>query len=129
MPLVRVEIYKGKDRAYKQAILEGIHNALVSAFRIPENDRNQRIYELDEADFERNKNKTDGFTIIEITAFEGRSPVAKRQLYRAIFDNLKRDPGISETDIIVYLNEPRLENWGIKGRPASDIDLGFEIQV
>lgn len=129
MPLVRVEIYKGKDRHYKQAILEGIHNALVSAFRIPENDRNQRIYELDEADFERNKNKTDGFTIIEITAFEGRSPEAKRKLYRTIFDNLKRDPGISETDIIVYLNVPRLENWGIKGRPASDIDLGFEIQV
>ncbi|HNX44881.1 MAG TPA: tautomerase family protein [Bacteroidales bacterium] len=129
MPLVRVEIYKGKDKAYKQAILDGIHNALVSAFRIPESDRNQRIYELDEDDFERNTDKTDCFTIIEITAFEGRSTEAKRKLYRVISDNLKRDPGISETDIIVYLNEPHLVNWGIKGHPASDIDLGFEIQV
>jgi phenylpyruvate tautomerase PptA (4-oxalocrotonate tautomerase family) len=129
MPLVRVEIYKGKDKAYKQAILNGIHDALVTAFRIPESDRNQRLYELDEDNFERNTNKTDCFTIIGITAFKGRSPEAKRQLYRAIIDNLKRDPGISETDIIVYLNEPPLENWGIKGLPAGELDLGFEIRV
>jgi phenylpyruvate tautomerase PptA (4-oxalocrotonate tautomerase family) len=129
MPLVRIEIYKDKGKAYKQAILEGVHKALVSAFRIPENDRNQRIYELDEENFERNTNKTDQFTIIEITAFKGRSMKARRKLYREIFNNLKRDPGISESDILVYINEPQLENWGIKGLPASDIDLGFEVKV
>ena len=129
MPLVTIEIYKGKDKAYKQAIFDGIHDALVSAFRIPESDRNQRIYELDEENFERNTNKSECFTIIQITAFKGRSPEAKRQLYRAIFDNLKRDPGISETDIIVCLNEPPLESWGIKGLPASELDLGFDVNV
>lgn len=129
MPLVRIEIYKGKEKAYKQAILEGVHKALVSAFRIPENDRNQRIFELEEENFERNTNKTDRFTIIEITAFRGRSPEAKRKLYREIFDNLHRDPGISETDILIYLNEPDLENWGIKGLPASEINLRFEVNV
>jgi len=129
MPLVRIEIYKGKEKAYKKAILDGVHKALVSAFKIPENDRNQRLYELDEENFERNPNKTDNFTIIEITAFKGRSQEAKRKLYRGIFDNLKSNPGISETDILVYLNEPDLVNWGIKGKPADEIDLGFEIKV
>lgn len=129
MPLVKIEIYKGKGKAYKQAILDGVHKALVTAFRIPENDRNQRIYELDEENFERNTNKTDQFSIIEITAFKGRSMEAKRKLYREIFHNLKRDPGIPESDILVYLIEPQLENWGIKGLPASNINLGFEVNV
>ena len=41
MPLVRVEIMKGKSSEYKKSILDGIHSALVEAFKIPEYDRNQ----------------------------------------------------------------------------------------
>ncbi|HEM48778.1 MAG TPA: tautomerase family protein [Caldithrix sp.] len=129
MPLIRVEIYKGKSKAYKKAILDGVHEALVSAFKIPADDRNQRIYELDEENFERRSNKTANFTIIEITAFKGRSLEAKRKLYKEIFQNLKANPGIDESDILMYLNEPEMENWGIKGKPASEIDMGFEIKV
>ena len=129
MPLIRIEIYKGKSKAYKKAIMDGVHSALVSAFKIPEDDRNQRIYELDEENFERRSNKTTNFTIVEITAFKGRSLKAKQNLYREIFQNLKSDPGIEESDILIYLNEPELENWGIKGKAASDIDMGFEIKV
>ena len=129
MPLIRVEIYKGKSKAYKKAIMDGVHSALVSAFKIPDDDRNQRIYELDAENFERRSNKTNNFTIIEITAFRGRSLEAKQNLYREIFQNLKSDPGIEESDILVYINEPELENWGIKGKPGSEIDMGFEIKV
>ena len=129
MPLIRVEIYKGKSKAYKKAIMDGVHSALVSAFKIPEGDRNQRIYELDAENFERRSNKTTNFTIIEITAFKGRSLEAKQNLYREIFQNLKSDPGIEESDILVYINEPELENWGIKGKPGSEIDMGFNIKV
>jgi phenylpyruvate tautomerase PptA (4-oxalocrotonate tautomerase family) len=129
MPLVRIEIYKGKNREHKKAILDGVHNALVSAFKIPDDDRNQRLYELEEDDFERRQNKTNNYTIIEITAFKGRSVDAKRKLYKKIFQNLKSSPGISDGDITVYINEPDLQNWGIKGKSADEIDLGFEVKV
>ena len=129
MPLVRIEIYKGKSKLYKKAILNGVHNALVSAFKILEDDRNQRIYELVEEYFERRSNKSTNFTIVEITAFKGRSIEAKRKLYHEIFMNLKDNPGIEENDILVYLKEPELENWGIRGKPGSEIDFGFEIKV
>jgi len=46
MPLVRIEIHKGKSAEYKKAILDGVHAALVEAFTIPDYDRNQRIYEI-----------------------------------------------------------------------------------
>ena len=38
-PLIKIEIRKGKSAEYKKAILDGVHKALVDAFKIPENDR------------------------------------------------------------------------------------------
>jgi len=47
MPLVKIEIRKGKPVEYKKALLDGIHDALVQTIKIPEHDRFQRLYELD----------------------------------------------------------------------------------
>jgi phenylpyruvate tautomerase PptA (4-oxalocrotonate tautomerase family) len=106
-----------------------VHDALVESVKIPDHDRLQRIYELDDDNFESNA-KTDNITIIEIILYKGRSNEAKKALYKAINDNLALDPGIDGNDIIIVLIEPPLENWGIRGgKPASEIDLGFNIKV
>ncbi|HOJ77880.1 MAG TPA: tautomerase family protein [Bacillota bacterium] len=36
IPLVRIEIIKAKSKEYKKAILDGVHSALVEAFKIPD---------------------------------------------------------------------------------------------
>lgn len=110
MPLVKVEIVKGKTETHKKAILDGVHNALVRAIKIPDYDRFQRIYELGEADFEYPETKTDNITLIEITLFEGRSFEAKKALYEAINENLAQNPRIDGNDITIVLNESPLEN-------------------
>lgn len=129
MPLVKVEIYQQKSKEYKRAIFEGIHAALVAAFKIPVDDRNQGLYELAEENFERKSNKSENFTIIEILAFKGRSFEAKKLLYEQIVNNLSENPGIKRDDILIILNEQPLENWGIAGKPASEVDLGFNVNV
>lgn len=129
MPLVRVDIYKGKSQEYKKAILNGIHEALVEAFKIPEDDRNQRLYEIEEENFERRNNKTKNFTIIEITAFKGRSREAKKLLYKKITEKLSENPGIKASDIVIYLNEVSLENWGISGTIGDEVNFTFKIEV
>lgn len=129
MPLVKVEIYKGKSKEYKKALSDGIHNALVAGFKIPSDDKHQRIYELEEENFENSAEKSDNFTIIEITAFKGRSDGAKRDVYKEIFKNLKANPGIEEKDILIYIIEPELINWGIRGKSGDEIDFGFNIEV
>ena len=129
MPLVKIEITAGKSAAYKKAMLDGIHNALVEAIKIPDNDRRQRLYELDEQHFERS-GRTDQYMIIEITMFKGRSFEAKKALYAAIVRNLEADPGIPGGEVSIVIHEPPLENWGIRGgKPASELDLGFNIKV
>ncbi len=127
MPLVRVEISAGKSAAYKKAMLDGIHNALVEAIKIPDSDRRQRLYELDEQHFERS-GRSDQYMIIEITMFKGRSFEAKKALYAAIVRNLEADPGIPGGEVSIVIHEPPLENWGIRGgKPASE--LGIHIDV
>jgi phenylpyruvate tautomerase PptA (4-oxalocrotonate tautomerase family) len=130
MPLVKVEILKGKSVEYKKAILDGIHSALVEAFKIPEYDKNQRLYELDKENFEFPQTKSEKYTLIELTVFKGRSLEAKKLLYSSIASNLAKSPGIKGEDIIIVIHEPPMENWGVKGgNPASEVNLGFKVNV
>ncbi|MFX1276496.1 MAG: tautomerase family protein [Promethearchaeota archaeon] len=130
MVLVKVEIIKGKTKEYKNALLNGIHEALVNALKIPDNERTQRLYELEPDNFEIMTNKTELYTLIEITMFQGRSDNAKKHLFNEIVDNLAKSPGINGNDIIIVIYEPPLKNWGIRGgKPASEVDLGFKIDI
>jgi len=69
----------GKPTNYKKALLDGVHNALVRAFKIPKHDRYQILHELDAEHFEAPPAKTENVTMIEITAFKGRSNAAKKE--------------------------------------------------
>lgn len=130
MPTVKIEIRKGKSKTYKKAVLDGVHDALVESIKIPNHDRFQRIYELDEEDFEVPENRTDKVTLIQIVMFEGRSFEAKKLLYNAINRKLAENPGIDGDDITIVLIESPLENWGVRGgKPASEVDLGFNVDV
>ncbi len=130
MPLVKVEIFAGKSKEYKKKLLDAIHAALVEAFKIPEDDRMQRLYELEPDNFEIAPGKTENFTLVEITAFKGRSTEAKRQLYSSIVKNLNDSLSVAGSDIFIVIHEPPLENWGIRGgKAAIDLDLGFKVDV
>lgn len=130
MPLVKVTMLKGKSSEYKKAVLDGVHAALVEAFRIPDHDRNQQLYELDRDCFEYPSEKSDTFMTIEVIAFLGRSFEAKKNLYAAIVRNLGQGPGIDGDDILIIIHEPPMENWGIRGgMPASEVDIGFRVDV
>jgi phenylpyruvate tautomerase PptA (4-oxalocrotonate tautomerase family) len=130
MPLVKISIRTGKSPGYQRALLDGVHAALVEAFLIPDADRHQQLFELDEDCFEIPAGKSSQFVLVEIIAFQGRSLEAKRNLYAAIVRNFGRSPGISGDDVMIILHEPPKENWGIRGgRPASEVDIGFKVDV
>ncbi len=129
MPLVKISIRKGRSEAEKKNLLQIVHRALVEAFKIPDNDRVQRIYEFDDHDFEIPHDRSDKFTIIELTILPGRSLEAKKKLYAIIFKHLK-DLGYQDSDAVVVLNEPELINWGVRGGlAASEVDLDYDLDV
>jgi phenylpyruvate tautomerase PptA (4-oxalocrotonate tautomerase family) len=128
MPLVRLEVRQVRSAAQKQALLDAAHAALVTALRIPEDDRMQRIVEHAREDFELPPGRSDDFVLVEVTMFAGRSRQAKRRLYQALVGNFG-ELGIAPTDVFVVLHEPPMDDWGIRGgQMASDVDLEFEVQ-
>lgn len=130
MPLVKVEILKGKTREYKQALLDGIHAALVDSLAIPDSDRNQRLYELERENFEVSAGKTENVTLIELLLFPGRSVEAKKRLFQEIVRRLGENPGIAGNDILIVISEPPGENWGIRGgKNLSEVNLGYRLDV
>jgi phenylpyruvate tautomerase PptA (4-oxalocrotonate tautomerase family) len=69
------------------------------------------------------------YTVVRIDAFAGRSIDAKRNLYQAMVNSLQ-PLGIPADHVKVCLREIPTENWGIQGgQAASDVDLGFQINV
>ena len=116
MPLVRIEIIKGKALEYKKTVLDAVHTALVNAVQIEEWDRFQRLYEIEDELFERSETKTDKFTMIELTMFPGRTKEQKAKVYEEITKELEKRLGISPADVFIVINEPPNENWGLAGK-------------
>jgi len=116
MPLVRIEIIKGKSAEYKKQLLDSVHSGLEAALGIPDWDRYQRLHELDSENFERGDSDSDNFTMIEITMFPGRTKAQKAAVFEHIVRELERSPGIRPQDVFIVLHEPPDENWGLCGR-------------
>lgn len=116
MPLVRVEIIKGKSAEYKKTLLDCIHEGLMESIGIADWDRFQRIIEIERADFETAPEKTEQFTYAEITMFQGRSKEQKKALIETVTQKLNEKLGIAPTDVFIVIHEPPNENWGLGGK-------------
>lgn len=116
MPLVKINMLKGKSPEYKKSVLESVHNGLVASLGIEDWDRFQRIIEFDKCDFETAPEKTDDFMIIELSLFPGRTREQKKMAIEMITSNLASNLGIKPTDVFIVINEPPLENWGMGGK-------------
>lgn len=116
MPLVRIEVIKGKSLEYKKTVMDAVHTALVNAIQIEEWDRFQRLYEIEDELFERSETKTDKFTMIELTMFPGRTKEQKAKVYEEITKELEKRLGIQPADVFIVIHEPSNENWGLAGK-------------
>ena len=109
--------------------IDAVQSALREALKIPEGDRTLCLIEHPPSHFAVPPGRGEKFTLIEVTMFSGRSMSAKRTLYQAIVRNLAA-LHVPPSDIKITLIETSPENWGIRGgMPASEIDLGFKIDV
>ncbi len=129
MPQVRIETRDHWLNGRHEALYDAIQAAMVEGIKISEDDRCYRLVEYDAAHFPNVPGKSDRFTVIEIALFAGRSMAAKRNMYAAICRNLKAALDLDPNDIRVVLEENSRDNWGMGGKPASEIDLGFKVEV
>ena len=129
MPLACIEVRKAWSPEQVQAIIDAVYQAQVEALQLPASDRQLRYIEHLQEHFQVPAEKTENYTLVQIDLFSGRSLDAKRKLYRLIVEKLGL-LGIGAADVFIVLREIPLENWGIQGgKPASEVHLGFEVNV
>ncbi|SRR5690606_8575554 len=131
MPSVLIEVRKEYNKEEGIKIMDAVHLALQSAFKILPTDKNVRliIHSPDRFACPPNKNNPDYYTHISIDAFSGRTIDAKKKLYKDIVNNLE-DIGIPKDNVKILLREISPENWGIRGgQVASEVKLGYKIDV
>ena len=116
MPLVRLDLRQGTSPAYRKAIADGVHAAMVESLAIPPDDRFQVISERDADSLIYDPQylgiqRSDKVVVIQITMSVGRKPAQKRALFKRIGELLSKSPGLRSEDIFVNLVEVAWENW------------------
>ena len=130
MPAALIEVRRQYAVDEEFAIIDAVQRALVDAFRIPPEDRNIRliVHEPHRFACAPGLDRPEYRTIVTIDCFAGRSLDAKRRLYAGIVERLGA-LGIPGDHISTIVHEIDRNNWGINGHAASDVDLGFTVNV
>ncbi|MFM0038649.1 tautomerase family protein [Paraburkholderia strydomiana] len=115
MPLVRIDLLKGKSAAYRRQLGNVVYEAMLGA-NVPLNDRFVIVSEHEADNFQFDETylgvgRNDDLVMIQITWNEGRTIEQKKALYQAIADGLAISPGVRPENVLINLVEVKKENW------------------
>lgn len=112
----------------KQQLSDTIHSCIIEALQYPPDKRAHRFFPLDADDFFYPQGRTEKYTIIELSMFEGRSVEAKKLLIRLLFDRVQ-PLGITPQDLEITIFETPKHNWGFRGLPGDEHQLNYKIEI
>jgi phenylpyruvate tautomerase PptA (4-oxalocrotonate tautomerase family) len=121
MPLVTLTLRRPRDAAFKRAVLDEVHRALVEA-GVPPADRFQRVITLaaDDAHVDPRypdlgSDRDGDFLLIEVVWSVGRSVKVKRKVVESLVGGLARAVGARPDNVMIVFLETAWENWSFGG--------------
>ena len=129
--MAQVKIFGLRERLdpIKPRLSDVIHSCVVEALEFPADKRAHRFFPLERADFFYPAGRTDRYTILELSMFEGRSVEAKKRLIRLLFERVERECGIAPADLEITIFESPKCNWGFRGSPGDEVKLSYKVEV
>src|ERR1044071_8642360 len=99
MPLVRIDLRRGKSPDYRKALCDGVYQAMRETFNVPDEDRLMAVNEHDGDDLISSRKflgieRGDDFVMIQLTVSNTRSRDQKKALFARIVALLAEKPGI-----------------------------------
>ena len=117
MPISHVSLRAGKPEAYRQAILDGLYQALRETLNVPDDDQFMTITEHDAANFRTGDafgvKRSDDVVYIRIAVFNTRTTEQKKALYQRIAALLGENPGVRPEDVFITVVDLPPENWSV----------------
>ncbi|MGG1617303.1 tautomerase family protein [Paenibacillus sp. NRS-1782] len=128
--MAQIKIYGIKEalNPIKEQLSEVIHSAVVDAFQYPADKRFHRFFPMNQEDFIFAHDRSEAYTIIEISVFEGRTTEAKKHLIQLLFQRIN-DLGIAPQDLEITIFETPKQNWGIRGVPGNELQLNYKVNI
>ena len=111
------------------ALSSAIHSAVVEALAYPPDKKFHRFIALENSEFIYPADRSENYTIIEISMFEGRSVEAKKTLIRLMFANIECETAIKPQNVEITIFETPKNNWGIRGLCGDELALGYKVNV
>nr|WP_314876850.1 tautomerase family protein [uncultured Pseudomonas sp.] len=115
MPLLKIDVIKGRSEEAITTLLDTLHSAMVEAFEVPERDRYQILNEHEPSrliiqdtglGFQRTND------VVVITAISRpRSAEMKKKFYALVAQGLEANCGISPQDVMVSVVVNSDEDW------------------
>jgi phenylpyruvate tautomerase PptA (4-oxalocrotonate tautomerase family) len=131
--LAQVKIYglASRLKPVKEALSQAIHGCVVEALTFPQDKRAHRFFPMAAEDFyiPGGQGRSDRYTIIEISLFEGRSLEAKKHLIHLLFERVAAAAGITPADLEITLTETPRHNWGFRGKTGDEVGLDYQVNV
>jgi 4-oxalocrotonate tautomerase len=117
MPLLHISLRAGKPDAWRQAICDGLYEAMRDALGVPGDDQFMTITEHDATNFRYGHAfgiaRSDDLVFIRITVFNTRTAAQKAALFKRIAELLGQDPGLRPEDVFIVVLEAAKENWSV----------------
>jgi 4-oxalocrotonate tautomerase family enzyme len=101
----------------------------MEAFEYPFDKKFHRFFPMDKEEFYFANGRTEAYTVVEISIFEGRTVEAKKRLIKLLFDQINNELNISHQDIEITIFETPKHNWGIRGLPGDELVLNYEVNI
>jgi 4-oxalocrotonate tautomerase len=116
MPLVRIDLPRGKSADYRRTLGDVVYEAMVKAINVPVNDRFQVITEHAPENLVIDRTylgieRSADCVVIQLFLNEGRTTELKKAFYRAVADGLNERLGLRKQDVFITLVEVKKENW------------------
>jgi phenylpyruvate tautomerase PptA (4-oxalocrotonate tautomerase family) len=128
MPITRIEVRRSRPPEQVEQLIEAVYQAQQEALKVPRWDRQILYIEHPPQRFAIPPGWSENYTLIDMTLLPGRPLDAKRSLYQSIVRRFGA-LGVAADDIVIVLRDPPLENWGLHGRPASELPRGYDLNA
>lgn len=126
MPLVRIDLVRGRSEQEVRAVADAVHSALVEVLGIPASDRFQVITEHDPArviaqDAGLGFERSESLVMIQVFTQQGRTVATKQQVYKALAARLG-ELGIGGNDVFVGIVENTAADWSFGSGRAQYVE-------
>ncbi|WP_026617418.1 tautomerase family protein [Ensifer aridi] len=115
MPLLKINLVKGRSDQAVDLLLDCIHDAIVSAFSVPPTDRYQVVYQHESAhlhllDTGLGLERSNEVVLIEVIS-RARTQAQKEEFYRLVCDLLQANCSTAPSDIVIVFTENGDADW------------------